>query len=59
MLLEGLEELSSTMAIQANMDTTDIRRQILGIGQSINDWFHKRIDYDTTHKAAYQNTMRP
>ena len=59
-LLEGLEEMSLTLAMQAGVDATEIRKKILFIGQSINDWFHRRIDDDTLHAriTEYDGTIK-
>ena len=59
-LLSGLEELSLTLAMQAGIDPNDIRRRILAIGRSIDDWFHRRIDDDALHLrlTAYNDTIQ-
>ncbi|MEL7372326.1 MAG: hypothetical protein AAFN74_25600 [Myxococcota bacterium] len=59
-LLEGLEEMSVTLAMQAKIEPSAIRKELLAIGQSINDWFHKRIDEKTLHAGltAYNDTIR-
>ena len=58
-LLEGLEELSLTLAMQAKIDAGEVRRHIHYIGKSIYDWFHQRVDDDDLHArlSAYNETI--
>ncbi len=59
-LLEGLEEMSLTLAMQAKIDPHLIRTKILAVGRAINDWFHRRIDDDSMHASIseYDETIK-
>ena len=48
-LLEGLEEMSVNLSMQAGLEVKDVRAKLLLIGTSIHDWFYKRIDVNTLH----------
>ena len=58
-LLEGLEEISLTLAMQAKIDPSDIRKKILYLGNSIHEWFYQKIDDVTLHAriSEYNGTI--
>ena len=59
-LLEGLEEMSLTLAMQAGVEPNEIRRKIFAMGQAINEWFHKRMDDEALHAhvSSYNETIK-
>ncbi len=49
-ILEAIEEISHTLAVQGGVDMKAIRKEIYQNSKSIYDWFYNRIDQDTLHQ---------
>lgn len=59
-LLEALEEISTTLARQAQLDPAEVQRKVRVLARSILDWFFKKIDDETLHQrlTEYNTTIR-
>lgn len=49
-LLEAMEEIGHTLALQSGTSVQALRRQVLTLGTSLYDWLYRRIDDDAVHE---------